>query len=465
MNDRRVLIDSGLLFVCAIIVVGGTLVALNSPVALSSIAIVGVALFLVWQWIPWSTGTGRHGGTPTFVYLAGIAIYAAGSVQLAQEAIYSSSIPSLQWVIYLCAAMLSGALLILGNHLRARRLADGPISGHAPYAAWVLWIAFAVGLGVSWVNFATGNVPLFAESINTARKEGVGGALASVSFFGYPSLQFVILAALLIPFSGVGRKSKFVLVALSVGTLLMTGSRSFLVLPLVALLCFYIESKRPKLKVIVVLSVGLVLAVALTGQLRAIGSGTEGNLAINSERYGYGSGAFSSVFSNLQPGPRVFSSVIEAVPRVVPHQTGTYFLRDFPGLVNPGQKSDYWVTDAIMGRDSSQIGGLPPTMLGGLYIDWGFAGALIGSGVVFFILSYWRPRSMSFGNAKIANLVYGFFAAYVITSFYSYLSLKVSVVMVFVWCGAVVFFSRARTQERPPHSLKQHSQLAPQSFS
>jgi oligosaccharide repeat unit polymerase len=106
-------------------------------------------------------------------------------------------------------------------------------------------------------------------------------------------------------------------------------------------------------------------------------------------------------------------------------------------------RADTWVTEAILHRDPAQIGGSPPTLVGGLYIDFGVPGVALGSALLGFLLVLlyrWARRAKTIG----ALTLYSYAAAYTALAAYSYVSLKPTLVAV-----AVVAFVAHRAETRP----------------
>ncbi len=452
---------NGLLVVgAATCVLAATFFCLQNPLGfmLTLISICVVSILLGWR--KWSAGRPAIGGAPALLFVSGVVVYVAGSIQLGSEIIYGGSISAQQWFLYAvsaCAAVIGIAL----GRLSLRRRSDAELGAEAnrtplEYGSFPLILAFVVGMGVIWVNFATGSIPLLSDSINEARKEGVGGVLASYSWLGFSLAQFVIIAGFSLRFRGLRGWIKCSMIFVSIGSLVLTGSRSFLVLPVLALLITVVEFKRPRLWTVVASSLTFLSVVSVLGSIRGGISGESSDLAVNAERFGYGTGVMASVLSTLQPGPGVLAATLETVPSVVPFQNGAFALRDFPYLIG-GQKADYWVTTVILGRDADTVGGLPPTLIGGLYIDFGIVGVVMGIVAVFYFVCRFQPKRVG-APVGAGFVTYSFLVAYLVTTFYSYLSFKINTVVVLVMLGLVALSTkrgittpreRQRVSERP----------------
>lgn len=420
-----------------------------APLIAGWILVPSLAVFSVFSWRAWRAGSSPFGGAPILIYFAGCAAYIVGSVRLADEAPYANEIPEQQWLLYLWAALAAAIALALGLLLQSK-LDNFPVLAHTTFSsrsvtfpAWALYLPAAVGLGVTWVNFLTGRIPLLSDSINVARREGTDALLSDWSFASYPTLEFVIIAAAVLPLRNVSHLARIAVLAVSVSTLVLTGSRSFLVFPIVALALIFIESKRPRLVLVVATAAVLALLVAIAGQLRSFASGTGDNVISNAEKWGYGPIFTSSILSNLQVGPHVFAAVQAVIPSEIPFQQGVFFLRDFPKL-SAGTEADYWITETVLKRDSEANGGLPPTILGGFYVDWGFIGAVVGIAVVFLALGLLRPRPLALFRSQPRTIAYAIISTYVLTAYYSYISLNVGLIMMLLWC---VFLTIARRAE------------------
>lgn len=419
----------------ATVVLAGLLFA---PAVTAWVVLPMLAVFALVSWRRWRAGASPWGGAPVLIFFAGCAAYLIGSIRLADEAPYANEITALQWTLYAWAALAAAAAMAAGTAIRVRwlprRRSRDPIAvGSIP--RWAILTAAAVGLGVTWINFLTGRIPLLAESINEARKAASDAVLIKWSFLSYPTLEFVIIAAAALPIRRFPMWARLTLIGVSTVTLVLTGSRSFLAFPLLALVFIVIEWKRPRLLTIAVVGAVLVFIVAAAGQVRAFASGTGDNTISNSEKWGYGPPFASAVLANLQVGPHVFSAVQHVIPDEIPYQHGTFVLRDFP-LIGAGMEADYWVTETL-GRDSATTGGLPPTLLGGFYIDWGPVGSVVGTALVFLLLILLRPRATALLRSPPRVVAYSILCAYVVTSFYSYVSLNVGVITMLLWCVAM----------------------------
>lgn len=413
----------------------GALVIIWGSKPVSILVSVMCVLALLTLWSGWSGGRHPVGGAPVLLLSSGAVIYGLGSLQLGSVAIYSNYISDFQWSIYGFALLAATSAFVWGATVPRVWRASPRIAGVTSYRGSVLILAWCVGMGIAWLNFATGTIPLLESSINGARKSGVGGVFSSLNFFAYASLQFFLIAVFAVR-NPLTSRTRLCLGTVAGGTLLMTGSRSFLIFVALALLIIYCEFRRPGLLLVAVVGGGTGLLFSVIGSVRAERSGEAAALALNGARFGYGSGVSSDVFMNLQPGPRVFSVVLEKVPASTGFQTGNFALRDLP-FARLGTTSDYWVTEVIMGRVSEAIGGLPPTLLGGLYLDFGLPGIVFGVMAAFFLIGYARPIGRRMGSMHVSNLVFGIACAYIFTSYYSYLSLKGSIVVLLLWCAAL----------------------------
>lgn len=420
-------------FVGGAVIIAGTIWV---PLITSVIVFPAAIAYCLVHWRNWRTGQGALGGATVLIALAGVIAYLVGSIRLADQAPYANEIPEQQWLLYLWAGLAAAIGIALGTGIRHRSDNRWPqislTHSTRTYPAWAIVVPTVTGLTIAWINFLTSEIPLLAESVNAARHSSSTAALAQWSFASYPTLEFVIIAAVALPLRRFPRWARITIIALSVGTLILTGSRSFLVFPILAIAFLLIESLRPRIVTIAGVTAALAIVVGLAGQLRSIASGTGANLIDNAQKWGYG--PFGTLLAPLQVGPHVFAAVQEVIPTSIPFQHGVFFLRDFPKL-SAGVEADYWIAGTVLGRDTTATGGLPPTLLGGFYIDWGLAGAVLGSLIVFALLSALRPRRVRWSRSQPATIAYSIFAAYALVSLYSYISLNVGIVMMLLWCA------------------------------
>ena len=213
---------------------------------------------------------------------------------------------------------------------------------------------------IAALNFITGKIPLFAESINSVRfNNGGGGAFHQLWSWLIGAFEWFAIAACV---KGVALRSltmgEKVLACAASAIMLLLAGRSFLFLVAVAVVLAVLTLRRVSL--VRLLIVGLLLLVAL------------GSFASYRSQHSIGAGETgksSSVEHLLRQsfgiGPSVFASTLDVVPSYLPFQHGYFVWRDFASnmplhpLGRP-ETSDYWVTRDVRHRLTSGIGGSPP---------------------------------------------------------------------------------------------------------
>lgn len=350
---------------------------------------------------------------------------------------------------YLLAA--GGVLaFVLGVRVAAVR---GPVGLRRPAlpspsraAAGVVLLAGACGVLVSWVNFATGSIPLFADDVLAARLAPDPGALAKLTAVATGAQQFAVLAGLLIIFSPTSVKARLwtgagVFVVLA--TVALSGSRSFLVLPLAASALVLLERWRPRAVVVVGAGAAAVALMGLVGLYRVDHAIDVSYRKAYLVEHGFGTTPFGVAWNSLQTGPRITELALRRVPDDVPFQHGYFFVRDGSALLPiAAEPADRWVTTAIFREPLAKQGGTPPTVLGGLYIDFGVPGVLLGLALAGWLMTLLRAHVLRRATLG-ASVLFGYLAAYLCLSIYSYLSLKTTVVVVVALCGLTALAAHA----------------------
>jgi oligosaccharide repeat unit polymerase len=302
-------------------------------------------------------------------------------------------------------------------------LSKGPVRVNTARSAVTHpWIVLLVcGLIVAAVaNLVTGSVPLLAESINTARLGGEGGIFGRFWAWIIGGLEWCVLVAMIRTLY-VRRLEVYTLGVgvLSLSILVLLAGRSFLVVVGLAMMISVALVSRLSMAKLIGGAAAAILLLGLAGLYRYQHS------SITPVPYG---GAVSVVEQSAGIGPEVFGTVLHRVPAEVPYQDGSFLLRDFRALLplhplGTPEAGDLWVTKVLRQRDPVSIGGTPPTLAGGLYIDFGVPGIAIGSAILAVVLGFayrWVRRVPTIG----AISAYSYFAAYIALSAYSYVSVK-----------------------------------------
>ena len=322
---------------------------------------------------------------------------------------------------------------------------------HPAIVAVLLCVFFAAIL-----TFATGEIPLLASSINSARFGAGGGALHQLWGWLIGAIEWLAIAASVrcVAARRLERRG-LMLTSIALGMLLLLAGRSFLFLVAFAILLAFLTLRRVRLTWLITAGVLLLLALGGFASYRAQHSTT------------YGEGGKSSSITHLLQrsvgiGPAVFASTLEEIPTYVPFQYGAFAFRDLRAdlpkhPLGRTETSDYWVTTVVRHRLTAYIGGSPPTLTGGLYIDFGVPGILAGAlllGTLLSLLYMFAARSRSLS----VLVLYTYFGAYIVQSAYSYVSFKPEVVMVVV-LSAVAYYLEQRATRSCRKSGDLHSRM------
>lgn len=302
-------------------------------------------------------------------------------------------------------------------------------AGIDPFRSWFFLAAASLVLLAAFANLATGSTPILAGNVDAARFAGAGGVFNQLWTWILGGVEAVLVVAAaraavhrhLAPrVALLGGASALVLIALA--------ARSFLLIVGIAVIVAIATLGRLSVaRLAVVAALGL-LALGITGQLRVEHS--QGQQS-----------AWQSIRQSLAIGPSVFATVLQEVPQAVHFQHGRFLLRDLRSALplhpfGRPEPADIWVTDSLRHRDVAVVGGTPPTLAGGLYIDFGLPGVVVGTaflGAALALLYRWTCRRRTVG----ALALYAYATSYVALSAYSYVSLKPAAFAALAVCFAV----------------------------
>jgi oligosaccharide repeat unit polymerase len=386
-----------------------------------------------------------------------ISVYVYGSVDR-ESPVYDMNVPISVWIIFAVGCL----FLILGLSVgawksRTAKFGEIDFSGTQIF----FWIG-VIGVVIAGINYATGGIPVLADDINSVRFSQAGGVFASVWLIVHPITQMSVMVSLLKWMHGQLDKRWAMLGAISAVSLLFSGARSLIVMSLIAFGVVYLEKRRPKLSWILIASaIGLAL-LGVVGRFRALQSGGGSQYQSYLSRRGTNNW-FGSLDSSLQTGPRVMTTAIDYLGGE--QLGGQILLGDFPRLgAGKSTPSDQIVT-LLLGRDPAVVGGSPPTIFGGMFLDFGWAGVVVGALLTGLLLVVAR-RIMYRSFSLPACIWFGYFAAYIALSGYSFLSLKPAwFVVLFTCIGAAIAHKESNGTnsngiEVPPRARRARTPLA-----
>jgi len=219
--------------------------------------------------------------------------------------------------------------------------------------------------------FRSGTVPLFAADKNEARMltmeiPGNGYLLylmTSMNF--YFMLEYYRYASNIKHYIGKKRYIFWSIAILIFVTYLLTGSRRFsLFLIIYALMINNYTIEVIKLKKITVAIVFIIMFVIMFEMFRESSQDTTQSLLI-------------TIVYRLVIYISNFTKIYELVPTVLPFKHGATYFMDFLTIL-PGKQLDYqsWLKE-LTGLTFKGFG-IPPTIVGDLYLNWGEIGVYIG---------------------------------------------------------------------------------------
>lgn len=394
------------------------------PIILTSVGIACVSRYRAPSWFA---------GSLALIPAILIFVYVAGAIDRESPVFHTNVSPTVWQIIGLgSVALILGLWLAGGSRQSVQRLEMFDTRGSSLF----FWLGVAAA-AVSVINYATGGIPLFSSDINGARFGGSGGTLGRLWVVVHPITQVSVII-FLVKLQQRRLDARWTALGIySIGSLIFTGGRAPIVVALLAFGVLFLEIKRPRLPVVMIV---ILVGIVLTGALGLERSMTSANASV-AQSYLSKRGLYSwagSLDLSLQAGPRALTVAIDKLSGE--HLGGWILLGDLPGFAVPygpdgglPYGSGYIVT-AITGRDTNQ-GGSPPTIFGGLYLDFGWLGVAIGALIVGLLLVYFRK--IMYRTPSLSSYIwFSYFAAYIILSGYSYLSFKPQWIIVLLICAA-----------------------------
>jgi oligosaccharide repeat unit polymerase len=293
-----------------------------------------------------------------------------------------------------------------------------------------LAVVAIIAMCFALVNYATSGIPILSNDVNGSRFAGNYGILGRLWPLILPTLQVVVVVAAVRLMAKKATRTWNVLGFLSFAFLIMSGGRSLFFVPLIAVALFAVDLLKPRFRTIVLLAGAGVGIIGAFGYARTLGSsGSESNIAYLGMRDQ--NSWLGSLDISVQTGPRVFSAAKESV--LDSFLGGAFFIADFNNFVTGSTPSSDRLVTQLLNRDPNVVGGLPPTVFGGFYLDWGTAGIIFGAlGLGFFLELF---RRLSHSRMTLSSLVWTYyFSTYVLLSVYSYISAKPALIVVALLC-------------------------------
>lgn len=283
-----------------------------------------------------------------------------------------------------------------------------------------------IAMSAAIANYATGGIPILSNDVNGSRFTGNYGVLGRLWPLILPTLQVIVIVAAI---RVMNKHSTRVWNSLGLSAfvfLVLSGGRSLFVIPLIAVALSAIDIYKPRVITMVLSAAAGVTVIGAFGYARTLGSsGSQNNLAYLGMRDQ--DSWLGSLDISVQTGPRVFSAVRESA--LDSFLGGQFFFADLQSFIGGHALSSDRLVTSLLNRDPAVVGGLPPTVFGGLYIDWGLPGVIAGSLLIGFLLELFRRSALR--KMTLSSLVwFYYFATYVLLSVYSYVSAKPTILMV-----------------------------------
>jgi hypothetical protein len=433
--------------------VGAGLTAIlgDFPIAIvaTTVLLFAIPAFLV-HWGQWQRGETRFGGLILIFPAAYCITYTIGSLPLGRG-LFGVNPDTTQWVIYGL-----GLACFMCGALAPRKIRQ--VSGDAYANEGFARLVGLAGLAGATVQVVNSSAPLLSGNINEARFNAEASIFTKATglIVGAEQFGLVVLALSLVARHREKRPKPaidIILVACLILSLLLFGARSFIVLPLLAITLVVLE--RGGVKGLTVITISIVAFALLTAfnNFRQWQSGNEDDLQGTIAAHHLTGYPLASGIISLQAGPHVFQVARQRIPGVIDYQRGQFFLADGALFLRTKRPpSDHFVTMYVTRRNVTDVGGSPPTVLGGLYIDGGVALIAGGMVVLGFVSRQLRDRYLASPHIY-SGAAYGYWGAWLLISLYSYISLKPTVVlfMICCWFGA---YSSVRRQRATTTDLR-----------
>lgn len=445
-NQGSLVAAAGVIAIFGGYVLGAVLLAAEQVVAASISALIGLGLFSLTRY----RSRSFFSGSLTLVYASIALFYAYGLFPRPFPMFEVEPTPNTLLPIVLGSTTLLVTLLIAGNagHSRSTfsetaqtpKFANDtrPFVPRPPQSGSVVVICVLASLGISILNFVTGEIPLLSGDVNNSRFNGNFGALGKLWPLTLPVLQVAILITLILTFLKRATVGWILLGSICLAVLVLNGGRSLFLIPIIAFGMFVVESARPRMTSIIALCLCGIAALGAFGLARR----TNTDLSYLSERNL--DSWTGSIDMSLQTGPRVFEvaqSMLEGN-----HLFGQILFGDILNFFQSSiQRSDRVVT-LLIGRDPVDVGGMPPTLWGGLFLDFGMLGVLIGAVILGVALVKFRSFAIK-SRSWEGILWYTYFATYTLISVYSYLSVRPSWIVVLGLCVLIHFQQKTSSIE------------------
>ena len=171
---------------------------------------------------------------------------------------------------------------------------------------------------VAAVNFKTGQIALLSSSTTAARFAGDYGTLGRAWPIVYGILQAFLVLIYLQRQRVSLRTQDRILVALASLVLVLSASRSFIAICVIACAVDYLERKRPRLSTIVAVMMISILLVGSLGHWRTVNELGSDSVSSSLQRNGLPPGVLGTTLQSLSTGPRVLSRTLNLIPDQLP---------------------------------------------------------------------------------------------------------------------------------------------------
>lgn len=185
----------------------------------------------------------------------------------------------------------------------------------------------------------------------------------------------------------------YVEIAIALVLSLFLGFRSAIVDALLVLLFMYNRHKPIPTSIVLISAIALGFVVVIYGAIR------DGSFGL--------APLVDKLLNELRVNSVNINNILETFPDEVPYQLGYTYLINLKMLL-PGPDIDFtlWLKDVLSLSFSG--GGVTPTILGEFYINWGYAGVMLGSTIFGAACAFLQKSYVSSTTAFIPSLFLGY---------------------------------------------------------
>lgn len=249
----------------------------------------------------------------------------------------------------------------------------------------VLLVFYAIGVAAGIAYIVKTGLYIFSDNFNDVRISNQSG----MGPFLYLNGMLVLVLPMLFELVQQKRFSKkifIVLFVIAIGTFLLRGSRGLCAIPIIIVIIQFALKRQIKPICLLGLLLLGILGLAFLSLLR-------GSLGEDANIGAYLINFFGVSFENL-------ARIIRATPETLQYQYGSTFFINL-AILMPGPNIDFtlWLKESLHLQYSG--GGLTPTLVGDLYLNFGYCGIAIGMVIIGILISKLNEMMQRFDSNQV----------------------------------------------------------------